>query len=299
MAGLLDGLEKFGIKNADQMKVYEDEKRKKEQAAKMKEAAKPDPEELAKKEKEYLFFKTYDCPVCGTKFKDLTIKASRVRMVGMDRDLRPIHEGIEPLKYEAVVCPQCGHAALARYFGGLASSQVKAIRENISNSYKGHTQKELYSLEEALARSKMCLLNAIVKHAKTSEKAYICLKCGWLVRCMKEKAEADFKEGLISQEAYAKKSKELNEKEQEYLLNAYEGFAEARQTESDYPMCGMDETTVDYLLAALALDIGKYDVANKMIASILGSATATSRIKDKARDMKDELLVLMKNKADK
>ena len=34
-------------------------------------------------------------------------------------------------------------------------------------------------------------------------------------------------------------------------------------TESSYPMCGMDEMTVDYLVAALAMDIGQYDVATK------------------------------------
>lgn len=255
--------------------------------------------EKLNKEKEFLFLKTYDCPVCGTKFKDLTIKASRVRMTGMDRDLRPRHEGIEPLKYEAVVCQKCGCAALSRYFGKLVSSQIKEIRENISQSYKGHEQKDRYTLEEALARNKMCFLNAMVKHAKTSEKAYICLKCGWLVRCMQEEAREEWQAGILGQAEYEKKLKTLKEKEQEYLVNAYEGFAQARQTESDYPMCGMDETTVDYLLAALAMDIGRYDVANKMIASILGSVAATSRIKDKARDMKDELLVLMKGKSGK
>ena len=73
----------------------------------------------------------------------------------------------------------------------------------------------------------------------------------------------------------------------------------ARMTESNYPMCGMDDMTVDYLVAALAMDIGQYDVATKMIASILTSTSATPRIKDKARDLKDELIALIKEKTAK
>ena len=38
--------------------------------------------------------------------------------------------------------------------------------------------------------------------------------------------------------------------DKEILKNALDGFVEARQTE-DYPMCGMDEITVEYLLAVL------------------------------------------------
>ena len=290
MAGLLEGLEKLGLKNLDNLNLYEEEKEK-EQEVKREEVKE---EEVSQdKEKDYLFCKTYDCPVCGEKFKDITVKANRARLVQMDRDLRPVHDEIEPLKYEAIVCPKCGYAALGRYFGTLAPSQAKAIRENISSSYHGNTEeKETYTLGEALERNKMCLLNAIVKHAKASEKAYICLKCGWLVRCMREELLKEAPEDT-------ERLKELKEQELEYLKNAYEGFVNARMTESSYPMCGMDEMTVDYLVSALAMDIGQYDVATKMIAAILTSTSATPRIKDKARDMKDELIALIREKTAK
>ena len=292
MAGLLKGLEKLGLKNLDNLNLYEEEKEK-EQEVKREEVKVKEEEVPQDKEKDYLFSKTYDCPVCGEKFKDITVKANRARLVHMDRDLRPVHDEIEPLKYEAIVCPKCGYAALGRYFGTLAPSQAKAIRENISSSYHGNTEeKETYTLEEALERNKMCLLNAIVKHAKASEKAYICLKCGWLVRCMRE-------ELLKQAPEDTERLKELKEQELEYLKNAYEGFVNARMTESSYPMCGMDEMTVDYLVAALAMDIGQYDVATKMIAAILTSTSATPRIKDKARDMKDELIALIREKTAK
>ena len=119
MAGLLEGLEKLGLKNLDNLNLYEEEKEK-EQEVKREEVKVKEEEVPQDKEKDYLFSKTYDCPVCGEKFKDITVKANRARLVHMDRDLRPVHDEIEPLKYEAIVCPKCGYAALGRYFGTLA-----------------------------------------------------------------------------------------------------------------------------------------------------------------------------------
>lgn len=175
MAGLLDGLEKIGLGNLEGMDLYTD--KEKAEAEKKKT---PAPEI---KETDFIFDKTYECPVCYEKIKAKTIKASKARMVRTDQDLRPIYEHIEPLKYDVVLCPHCGYAALARYFGGLTASQIKAVKENISKSYHSITQdKETYTYEDALYRYKLCLVNSIVKKGKASEKAYICLKAGWLLR---------------------------------------------------------------------------------------------------------------------
>ena len=89
--------------------------------------------------------------------------------------------------------------------------------------------------------------------------------------------------------------KELKVAEEEYLLNAFNGFVEARKTES-FPMCGMDESTIDYLLAVLALHLKKYDVAGKLITGILASS-ANSRTKEKARELKEQLIVELKKNA--
>ena len=52
-------------------------------------------------------------------------------------------------------------------------------------------------------------------------------------------------------------------------------------------MCGMDETTVTYLVAELARRIGKYEEAGRWISQILVSRTASERLKDKAREVKE------------
>ncbi len=283
MAGLLSGLEKLGLKNLESMDLYEEEKKKEEQ------------EEAGKQkvpvfnETDFLFDKTYECPVCDSKIKARTLKASKARLLRTDMDLRPVYEHIEPLKYDVIICPECGYAALSRYFGGLTSTQIKAVKETISNSYqKTDAQNDIYTYEEALGRYKLCLANAIVKHAKASEKAYICLKTGWLLRSMGESLDKEA-------EGYAGELASLKEQENEFLKNALEGFLSARQTEN-YPMCGMDETTVEYLIAVLAMDFGQYDIASRLISGILVSTTATSRMKDKAREVKEVLIAKIKEK---
>lgn len=283
MAGLLSGLEKLGLKNLESMDLYEEEKKKEEQ------------EEAGKQkvpvfnETDFLFDKTYECPVCDSKIKARTLKASKARLLRTDMDLRPVYEHIEPLKYDVIICPECGYAALSRYFGGLTSTQIKAVKETISNSYqKTDAQNDIYTYEEALGRYKLCLANAIVKHAKASEKAYICLKTGWLLRSMGESLNKEA-------EGYAGELASLKEQENEFLKNALEGFLSARQTEN-YPMCGMDETTVEYLIAVLAMDFGQYDIASRLISGILVSTTATSRMKDKAREVKEVLIAKIKEK---
>ena len=83
-------------------------------------------------------------------------------------------------------------------------------------------------------------------------------------------------------------------KEKEMLLNAYEGFVVSREKEN-FPICGMDEYTFDYLLADLAARLQKYDMAVNFASNVILSRTAPSRIKEKARDLRDSI----KNKVNK
>lgn len=282
MAGLLSGLGALGLKNLESMDLYEEEKK---EAVLAKDSGKTP----VIQEADYLFDKTYECPVCYGQIKARTMKVGKAKLSHTDLDLRPVYENIEPLKYDVISCPHCGYSTLTRYFGGLTSSQSKAIKENISRAFKpANEKKDTYTYEEAVGRYKLCLANAIVKHAKASEKAYICLKAGWLIRSMRENCE---KAGETS----AKEIEEIKAQENEFLQNALEGFVAARQAEG-YPMCGMDETTVDYLISALSMEFEQYDVASKMISSILTSPAATNRMKDKARDLKEVLLERIKEK---
>ncbi len=277
MAGLLSGLAGLGLDKLENMNIYEEpEKEEKKQV-----------QEVKVLEKDLIYDKTIECPVCGRSFSVKIMKTGKAKLLGTDQDLRPKYEGIDAVKYDVLLCTRCGYASLSRFFSGVTSGQAKLIKENISKNVNLHSYtEETYSYDHALERYKLALANAVVKRAKASEKAYICLKSAWLLRGYNESLEA------LGQ---TDKTDQIKAEEEEYLLNAYNGFVEARQSES-FPICGMDESTIDYLLAVLALHLKKYEVASKLISTILTSST-NARTKDKARDLKEQLLAeLKKNK---
>lgn len=287
MAGLLSGIEAFGLSGLNNINgIYEDGN-KDEEKAEGKEVVKKSPEEI---EQELIFEKTHTCPVCDLEFKERSVRVGKARLIGTDLDLRPKYEFIDLLKYDVILCPRCGYAALSRYFKFLTFPQAKLIKENISMNFKSiEYKKPIYTHEDALVRYKLTLANALVKRARTSEKAYICLKTAWVLRGMVESLDT-------SDAQYATKKQAVEKEEMEFLKNALDGFIAARQKES-FPMCGMDETTVDYIIAVTAMKFQQYDVASKLIAGILTSNTANPRMKDKARDIKD--LIMKKIRASK
>ena len=59
-------------------------------------------------------------------------------------------------------------------------------------------------------------------------------------------------------------------------------------------MCGMDESTLEYLISALAIRFNHLDVASKLISNLLLSQNVNARVKDKVRDLKDEVIRLQK-----
>lgn len=285
MSGLLSGLGQFGLGGLENMDLYE--KPKKEEV-KAEEGVKAE-EEPVVQEQDFLFDKTFTCPICDKEFKTRTVKIGKAKLIGTDIDLRPKYEHVDLLKYDIIMCPSCGYAALSRYFKFITSPQAKRIKEAISSKFKPVTEhKEIYTYDDALERYKLTLANAIVKSAKPSEKAYICLKTAWLLR---GKGESLNKEDP----KYAEKKKQIEDEEKEFLRNALDGFLAARQTEN-FPMCGMDEPTVDYLISVIAMRFEQFDVASKLISQIIASPNTNPRMKDKARTLKEKIVKQVKLK---
>lgn len=272
MSNIFAGLESLGFKDVEKVDVFqENEKEKEEAQAEKKEIS----------EEDLIFDKSYTCPVCDNEFKSRMVRTGKVRLIGADSDLRPKYQGVDSLKYDAILCPQCGYAALNRYFNFVMSGQAKSIKEKISATFKYQPESsKVYSYDDALMRHKMALLNTIVKSGKNSEKAYTCLKMAWLYRGKRE----SLLQGDYTKEEIA----ELVEEEKELLTNAFDGF-EAAFGKEDFPMCGMDEYTMMYLLAELARRIGRNEEAKRYVSKVLVARNAQRRIKDKAYALKEKL----------
>lgn len=232
-------------------------------------------------ETDFIYDKAYTCPVCGEKFTNKTARSGKARLLRQDRDLRPVYSNFDPIKYDVISCPECGYSSLEKWFSNLAKPQIEAVKSNISANYKQIKRGDVVSYDEAIERFKLALASCIVKRGHNSEKGYTCLKYAWVLRGKREQLEAIGElQSIID---------ELKENETELLHNALEGLLLARSSERA-PIAGMDIVTLDYLLSILLIDEGRYDEASRLVMNILQSPTASNRIKDKARDLKGEIL---------
>lgn len=276
MAGILSGLTSLGLEDLENTCIFEEE-----HAAHtaQKKVAKPLPEV---EEKDLIYDRSFICPVCDSKYTSKVMKSGKAKLLSTDIDLRAKYEGIDAMKYDVHVCPKCGYAVLTHYYQPLINAQIRMIKESICNKVKIHIPEgETYTYEEVIERYKLALACAVVKHGKDSEKAYICLHLAWLLRGYGEEIEKANDPDKILEE--------IRQQEKDCLKNAFDGLLSARQKET-MPICGMDQSTLDYLLAALAYLLREDTVAAKVISDILTSGVANSRTKDKARELKELLL---------
>lgn len=273
--GLFDGLAAFGLKNMDPVEdIYADEKQEKKPEEKKE--TKPTP----KDEVDYLIDKEYECPVCQQKFKQRVVRSGKAKMISQDLDLRPVYDAIDMQKYDVILCPHCGYSVLTRYYGPMAPIHRKLIREKITASFRPQDNKVPHkiSYEEAFPRYQMALANALVRQAKSSERAFICLKTGWLLRGWQAEILDD-----------AAKREEMKKEERGYLEKALEGFLKARASEQP-PYAGMNEMALDILMSGLCVETKTHrQEGMRILQGILYSRTATNSQKDRARDMLDML----------
>ncbi len=277
MAGLLSGLESLGLGNLENVGIFDKEKKEE----KVRQEAKVH-KEVVLSEEDFIYDKSFKCPVCETSFTSKIMKTGKAKLVKTDFDLRPVYEAVAAEKYDVLLCPRCGYAALGRYFPYMLPAQAKLIKEKISSNIQLPKYNDpTYSFEQAVERYKIALACSVVKRSKSSEKAYVCLRMSWLLRSYREYLEGqdgDNKELMES----------LRAQEQEYGENAYKGFLDARSSE-DVPIAGMDSTTLDYLLAQLSFHFKDYQTCARMVSGILTSPSANPRIKDKVRTLKEQL----------
>lgn len=283
--GLLSGLEKFGFGKYND--IVDISRNTAGEQTQEKPAKKPAEEKKPPEETDFLMQKSYVCPVCDRKFKALAVRSTRLRRLDPDADLRPRCAYFDVIKYDTVVCPNCGYAAMGNYFEPLSQFQIKNLREQIMARFRPMepVEKSTYTYEEAIERYQLCLMSAMVKNAKISEKAYICLKTAWLYN--------DLIAQLADDPKSAEKKAECTDMYEKFYRQAYGGFTQAMMKESP-PVCGMNSTTLEYLLANMAMHFNENDVALRYVGSLITSKSASARVKDKARGMKDVLMERMK-----
>jgi len=267
---IFSGLEKFGLSSVIDKKI---------------EVYNPDasPQDAEQDEKEssfciedYIFAKNFTCTVCTQNFKSNIVRERRIRLESVEYDLRPIYSPIDPLFYDVVVCESCGYTAVQRMFNNILRRQSDLVLSEISPKFKFHPYPDEPTIDEVIARYKLALLNAVVKKAKDGERAYICMKITWLYRI---------------------KGSSLDNEKQFAELTVKGLTAALSKEHFPIPGIGLGENTALYLIAAFLHFLEDDRAAVKILSELIASTKVSKRIKDRARDLRDE--ISDKNKSEK
>ena len=102
--GIFSTIGNLGLGDFDESKILDNDSGAAARRGEAEQKETKSPEEL---EKEALFDKTYECPICNLTFKTKCVRAGKVRLESKDTDLRPIYNHIDPIKYDVITCEKC------------------------------------------------------------------------------------------------------------------------------------------------------------------------------------------------
>ncbi len=254
--GKFEGPEELGLRNIEDKPLHQDDDKKK------------NPGPLSEKnEAKYLFDSEVECPVCHSRITVKRIRRSALRLVSRDTDSMPIYEDINPLFYDIWICNNCGYAAPQSSFSQpLTKVEAELIQHSITSKWRPKEYPPLYDANIAVERFKLALVSATVRKARPIDIAMLCLKLGWVYRTM-EDAENEIK----------------------FLNQALIGLKAAYDV-GPFPVAGMDESTLAFLIGDLSRRVGNYQEALQYLGRVITDRTAKSALKEKARDQRHMII---------
>jgi len=215
---------------------------------------------------DYIFLKSFVCPVCEREFSERVVKKSKLRILSHDTDLKPVFENIIPAIYDVIHCTNCGYTALTKFFDKIVGTRAELIRQKVTPDFKPKEYPSItLSLDDGIERHKLALYNALVKKAKSDEKAFICMKLAWL---------------------YRDKSDKINELL--FISAACQGLVAS--IDSRHPtVCDMDKNTVRFLIACFYKSLGNSQEAYKWLLPLISSKTLHHQTRQRVMDLKYEI----------
>ncbi len=208
------------------------------------------------------------CPNCNKSFKMPSPRYNRIRLKDTFENLRAEYDGTEPVLYEVVFCPHCGYARLKNNFDKLNDKQRKGFKMEIGNKYRQRPNEIAITEQQGVDRFKFGLLTAKAMGLPASEFAVINYKMSWINQVLGDRV------------SYIQN-----------VSNSYKWFEKAL-AEENFPVQSIDEDTVEYLMSVFAKDTGDYATALKHCGVVLTSASASERLKNRARDLKVDITKL-------
>ncbi|MCL2854431.1 MAG: DUF2225 domain-containing protein [Defluviitaleaceae bacterium] len=214
-----------------------------------------------------LYTKEAECPVCRAKFNNTLVRESKLRLSHMD-ELRPVYRGFEPLCYGITMCTTCGYAAFKDRFDVISDRQRETLLQHLRINYANFMPASYpMELDEKMGieRFKYALLTAYIKKVSLGEKAMLLTKTAWLYKAMGDEVNTSL-----------------------FSKYANDVWTQAYQSER-FPIFGLSEATVHFLLARFAFDLGDHGTSLRFLSQIIVDQNLSTRMRDMARDLKEQI----------
>lgn len=201
------------------------------------------------------------CGVCEKEFQVTKVR-SRIVKLNQDTDFCTYYQDINPYYYTVWVCPHCGYAAQESHFPQISSASKDKIAKFLSGKEVRINLCGPRTRIQAITAYKLAIYFAEMEGLSQSEMAGLYLRLGWLYR-----------EG------------QQTEEEQQALAKAAEHFEQALYKER-FPISGMSETAITYIIGELLRRTGKYEQSLLYFSKVVASPQAKleKKILDMARD---------------
>ncbi len=79
----------------------------------------------------YLVTSKYSCPICGKDFEDKAVRASNLKIISTDYDLRKSYDTFDPLRYLTITCPYCWFSTIRTDFNKASAARDEQILEKM------------------------------------------------------------------------------------------------------------------------------------------------------------------------
>lgn len=222
---------------------------------------------------EYTFVVQKPCPVCGKSTRVVKVR-SRLLATQVDNDFCSHYADFNPYYYTIWVCEHCGFATDEKRFLKPMPEKHREILQNfLGKRTVGFGFPEVRGHAEAVASFKLAIFFAEMLHAPYSQLAGLTLELAWLFRFSGEE-----------------------EKERDMMEKAVRLYSESFLREH-YPIGGMTDMMVIYLISALYYRLGNVEKATQYLSRIISdydSKIQERKLYERARQLWQDIRAAQK-----
>lgn len=212
-----------------------------------------------------LFNKSVCCPVCNSKFTELSVKVNKPRILSKDSDFFLRYKGVNPYFYDVWICNTCGYSSLKHDFSNLREKQKSLVLEHITPKWTPKSYPSTFDIDTALSRYKLSLIVSHTCQKKVSILGITSIKIAWMYRL-----KNDSKNELF------------------FLEKALNCFLEAFLNEA-FPIFGLYRDGLTFLIGELYNRTNQKENAMLWYSKVILNTNSSPKIKEMARNARYSL----------